>query len=141
MRFMIMIKATADSEAGKMPGPEVFEAVGKYNESLVNAGILLAAEGLHPSKKGTKVKFSDGKPTVVDGPFTEAKELIAGFWIIKAGSLEEATEWAKRCPSPPKGETELEVRQVFDMEDFGESFTPELREQEERHRAQAAAQQ
>lgn len=139
MRFMVMIKATEDSEAGVMPSKELLEEMVKYNEELVKAGVMLAGEGLHPSSKGARVKFSGGKRTVVDGPFTETKELIAGFWLIQAKSKEEAIEWVKRCPNPMPGtEAEIEIRQVFEDSDFGEEFTPELREQEARLREQIA---
>ena len=142
MRFMMLVKADKNSEAGVMPSEELLAAMGKYNEELVNAGILLAGEGLHPSSKGARVKFSGAERTVTDGPFTEAKELIAGFWLIQVKSREEAIEWAKRCPNPmPGSEGEIEIRQVFEADDFGEEFTPELREQEERLRAQVAANQ
>jgi hypothetical protein len=139
MRVMVMIRADKDTEAGVMPSEEILAAMGKYNEELVNAGVLLAGEGLHPSSKGARVKFSGGKATVIDGPFTEAKELIAGFWLWQVKSMEEAIEWLRR--SPFDGGAEIEVRPVFDPEDFGPAFTPELREAEERLRAQAAAQQ
>ncbi len=139
MRFMVLVKATEESEAGVMPSEELLAAMGKYNEELVNAGVMLAGEGLHPSSKGARVKFSGKERTVVDGPFAEAKELVAGFWLIQARSKEEAIEWVKRCPNPMEGESEIEVRQVFEAEDFGEELTPELREQEERIRAQAEA--
>ncbi|WP_223541473.1 YciI family protein [Pseudomonas sp. BF-RE-26] len=133
MRFMIIIKASQDSEAGVMPSQELLTAMGNYNEELVKAGIMLAGEGLHPSGKGARVKFSGGKHTVIDGPFIETKELIAGFWLWKVKSKEEAIEWVKRCPNPMPGtEAEIEIRQVFEAEDFGAEFTPELREQEER---------
>jgi len=133
MRFMIIIKASQDSEAGVMPSQELLTAMGNYNEELVKAGIMLAGEGLHPSSKGARVKFSGGKHTVIDGPFIETKELIAGFWLWKVKSKEEAIEWVKRCPNPMPGtEAEIEIRQVFEAEDFGAEFTPELREQEER---------
>ena len=133
MRFMIIIKASADSEAGVMPSQELLTAMGNYNEELVKAGIMLAGEGLHPSSKGARVKFSGDKRTVIDGPFIETKELIAGFWLWKVKSREEAIEWVKRCPNPMPGtEAEIEVRQVFELEDFGEELTAELREQEER---------
>jgi hypothetical protein len=139
MRFMVMVKASKDSEAGVMPSQELLTEMGKYNEELAKAGVMLAGEGLHPSSKGARVKFSGDKRTVTDGPFTESKELIAGFWLIQAKSKEEAIEWVKRCPNPMPGEeSEIEIRQVFESEDFGEEFTPELREQEERLRAQAA---
>jgi hypothetical protein len=142
MRFMIMVKATKDSEAGVMPSEELLTEMGKYNEELVKAGVMLAGEGLHPSSKGARVKFSGDKRTVTDGPFTEAKELIAGFWLIQVKSKEEAIEWVKRAPNPMPGqESEIEIRQVFEAEDFGDELTPELREQEERLRAQAAANQ
>jgi hypothetical protein len=136
MRFMILVKANADTEAGVMPSAELLTEMGKFNEELVKAGVLLAAEGLHPSSKGAKVKFSGSKRTVVDGPFAEAKELIAGFWLIDVKSKEEAIEWVKRVPNPTGEESEIEIRQVFEADDFGDEFTPELREQEERLRAQ-----
>src|ERR1700756_590844 len=139
MRFMVMVKATKDSEAGKMPSRELLEAMGKYNEELAKAGILLAGEGLQPSSKGARVRFSGKKRTVVDGPFAETKELIAGFWLWKVKSKEEAIDWLKRCPNPSPGESEIELRQVFEAEDFGAEFAPELRQQEERLRAQMAA--
>ena len=132
MRFMVMVKANEDSEAGVMPSQELLTAMTQYNEELVKAGVLLAADGLQPSSKGKRVRFSGDKRTVVDGPFAETKELIAGFWIIQVKSLEEAVEWVKRCPNPMEGEGEIEIRQVFDQEDFGDAFTPELREQEQR---------
>src|ERR1700756_124831 len=136
MRFMVMVKATKDSEAGKMPSRELLEAMGKYNEELAKAGILLAGDGLQPSSKGARVRFSGSKRTVVDGPFPETKELVAGFWMWKVKSKEEAIEWAKRCPHPMPGEdAEIEIRQVFEAEDFGEEFTPEMRKQEELLRA------
>jgi hypothetical protein len=135
MRFMLLVKANADSEAGVMPTEEELTEMGKFNEELVNAGVMLAGEGLHPSSKGARVRFSDTKRTVVDGPFAETKELIAGFWLIEVKSLEEAVEWVKRCPNPSRGESEIEIRQVFTAEDFGDVLTPELREQEERLRA------
>jgi hypothetical protein len=136
---MVLVKANADSEAGVLPGEEIFAAMGKYNEELVKAGAMLAGEGLHPSSKGARVKFEGGKRTVTDGPFTEAKELIAGFWLIQVKSKEEAIEWVKRAPFD--GGAELEIRQVFEAEDFGAELTPELREQEERLRAKLAQQQ
>ena len=139
MRFMVMIKADKDSEAGVMPSEQLLTEMGKFNEDLVKAGVMLAGEGLQPSSKGARVKFSGDKRTVIDGPFTEAKELIAGFWIWQVGSKEEAIEWAKRCPNPMGGDSEIEIRQVFEAEDFGAEFTPELREQEERLRTQATA--
>ena len=133
MRFMIIIKASQDSEAGVMPSQELLTAMGNYNEELVKAGIMLAGEGLHPSSKGARVKFSGENRSVIDGPFIETKELIAGFWLWKVKSKEEAIEWVKRCPNPMPGtEAEIEIRQVFEAEDFGAEFTPELREQEER---------
>ena len=141
MRFMLLVKATEDSEAGVMPSTELLEAMGKYNEELVRAGVLLAGEGLHPSSKGARVRFSGATRTVIDGPFAETKELIAGFWLIQVKSKEEAIEWVKRCPNPMEGESEIEIRQVFEAEDFGAEFTPEMREQEERLRAQIAQQQ
>ena len=141
MRFMILMKATQDSEAGVMPSEEILAAMTKYNEELVKASVLLAGEGLHPSSKGTRVTFSGGKTTVVDGPFTETKELVAGYWLIQARSRDEAIEWVKRCPSSPDEEYEIEIRQVFEADDFGAEFTPELREQEERLRSQVAAKQ
>jgi hypothetical protein len=142
MRFMVMVKATPTSEAGVLPDEKLLAEMGKYNEELVKAGVMLAGEGLQPSSKGARVKFSGDKRTVVDGPFTEAKELIAGFWLIQAKSKEEAIEWVKRCPNPMPGEeSEIEIRQVFESEDFGEEFTPELREQEARLREQAAENQ
>ena len=138
MRFMVMIKATKDSEAGKLPDEKLLAAMGKFNEELVKAGIMLAGEGLQPSSKGARVRFSGDKRTVIDGPFTESKELIAGFWLWQVKSKEEAIEWVKRCPNPMPGESEIEIRQVFEAEDFGPEFTPELREQEERLRSQIA---
>lgn len=139
MRFMVIVKATQDTEAGVMPDEKMLAEMGKYNEELVKAGIMLAGEGLHPSSKGARVKFSGDKRTVIDGPFAETKELIAGFWIWQVKSLEEAIEWVKRCPNPTGAESEIEIRQVFEAEDFGTEFTPELREQEERLRAEIAA--
>jgi hypothetical protein len=139
MRFMIIVKASKDSEAGKLPSQELMAAMGKYNEELVNAGIMLGGEGLQPSSKGARVRFSGDRRTVIDGPFIETKELIAGFWLWQVKSKEEAIEWVKRCPNPMPGtEAEVEIRQVFEDEDFGAEFTPELREQEARVRAQAA---
>src|SRR5512146_2202577 len=139
MRFMVIVKATKDSEAGVLPSTELLTAMGKYNEELVKAGIMLAGEGLQPSSKGARVRFNGPKRTVIDGPFSETKELIAGFWLWQCKSLDEAIEWAKRCPSPVPGESELEVRQVFEAGDFGAEFTPELREQERRLGEQLAA--
>jgi hypothetical protein len=132
MRFMVIVKATKDSEAGALPSEELLTAMGKYNEDLAKAGILLAGEGLQPSSKGARVRFSGPKRTVVDGPFAETKELIAGFWIWKVKSKEEAIDWVKRCPNPMPGDSEIEIRQLFEAEDFGEQFTPELKEQAER---------
>jgi hypothetical protein len=138
MRFMVMIKADKNTEAGVMPSEQLLAEMGKYNEELVKAGVMLAGEGLQPSSKGARVKFSGSKRTVVDGPFVEAKELIAGFWILQVKSKQEAIDWVKRCPNPLEGESEIEIRQIFEAEDFGAEFTPELREQEERLRAQIA---
>jgi hypothetical protein len=140
MRFMVMVKATKDSEAGVMPSEQLLREMGNFNEELVKAGVMLAGEGLQPSSKGARVRFSGTKRTVIDGPFAETKELVAGFWLFQVKSREEAIEWVKRCPNPMPGESEIEIRQVFESEDFGEEFTPELREQEERLRAQSAAQ-
>lgn len=139
MRFLVMVKASADSEAGKMPSTELLTAMGKYNEELVKAGVMLAGEGLQPSSKGARVKFSGSKRSVIDGPFAETKELIAGFWLWQCRSREEAIEWAKRCPNPTGDEGELEIRQVFEADDFGAEFTPELREQERQLGAQMSA--
>src|SRR5262245_29527350 len=136
MKFMIVVKATKESEAGKMPSQELLAAMGKFNEELVKAGVMLAGEGLQPSSKGARVKFSGTKRIVTDGPFAETKELIAGFWIWEVASLKEAIDWVKRCPNPHEGESEIEIRQVFTADDFGEAFTPELREQEEKLRSQ-----
>jgi len=135
---MLMIKADKNTEAGVLPSTELLAAMGKYNEELVKAGVMLAGEGLQPSSKGARVKFSGKKRTVIDGPFAETKELIAGFWLIQVKSKAEAIEWVKRCPNPLEGEAEIEIRQVFEAADFGEAFTPELREQEERLAAQIA---
>jgi hypothetical protein len=137
MRFMVMVKATKGSEAGEMPSTELLAAMGKYNEELVKAGIMLAGEGLHASSKGARIRFSGSKRSVIDGPFAETKELVAGFWIWQVRSLDEAIEWVKRCPNPMNEESDIEIRQIFEAEDFGEAFTPELREQEERIRAEA----
>lgn len=137
MRFMIIVKATKDSEAGVMPSEQLLTEMGKFNEELVKAGVMLAGEGLQASSKGARVKFSGDKRTVIDGPFTETKELIAGFWIWQVKSKEEAIEWVKRCPNPHAGESEIEIRQIFEADDFGAEFTPELREQEDRVRAQS----
>ena len=142
MRFMIIVKATEESEAGKMPSTELLTKMGEYNEQLVKAGVLLAGDGLHPSAKGARVYFdADGRTRVVDGPFTETKELIAGYWILQLSSKEEAIEWARRVPSEPGQQGEIEIRQLFDMEDFGDEFTPELREHDARLRAQVEQQQ
>jgi hypothetical protein len=135
---MIIIKSDKNTEAGMLPDEKLLTDMGKFNEKLAEAGVMLAGEGLQPSSKGSRVKFSKGKVTVTDGPFTEAKELIAGFWIWRVKSKAEAIEWVKRCPAPTQGDFEIEVRQVFESEDFGAEFTPELREQEERLRAEAA---
>jgi hypothetical protein len=139
MRFMVIVKATKDSEAGVMPSTELLTAMGKYNEELANAGILLAGEGLQPSSKGARVRFSGAKRTVIDGPFAETKELIAGFWLWQVKSKQEAIEWLKRCPNPHNEETEVEIRQVFETDDFGPAATPEIRKQEERLRQQTVA--
>jgi len=136
MRFMVLVKATKDSENGLMPDQKLLAEMGKFNEELVKAGVMLGGEGLHPSSKGARVKFSGTKRTVIDGPFPETKELIAGYWIWKVKSKEEAIEWVKRCPNPHAGESEIEIRQIFESEDFGAEFTPELRAQEDRLRAQ-----
>jgi len=140
MRVVVMIRANKDTEAGVMPSEQLLTEMGQYNEELVNAGVMLAGEGLHPSSKGARVKSSKGKITVTDGPFTETKELIAGFWIWQVKSIDEAIEWAKRIPNPDNQDGEVEIRQVFEAEDFGEEFTPELREQEERLRKQLESQ-
>jgi len=138
MRFMILVKATKDSEAGIMPDQKLLADMGKFNEELVKAGVMLDGEGLHPSSKGARVRFSVGKRTVIDGPFPETKELIAGYWIWRVKSKEEAIEWVKKCPNPmPNVESEIEIRQIFEAEDFGAEFTPELREQEAKVRAEA----
>jgi len=139
MRFMVIIKADASFEAGEMPSERLLIEMGKYNEELVRAGVLLAGEGLHPSAKGARVRISGSKRTVVDGPFAETKELVAGFWLIQVKSKEEAIEWAKRIPNPEGVDAEVEIRQVFEAEDFGAEFTPELREQERRIRAEIAS--
>ena len=135
MRVMVFVKANKDSEAGVMPSKEILTEMGKFNEELVKAGVMLAGEGLHPSAKGKRVRFSGPKRTVTDGPFAETKELIAGFWLWQVKSMEEALEWVKRCPNPMEGDSDIEIRPVFEMEDFGAEFTPELRAQEERQRA------
>jgi hypothetical protein len=140
MRFMVIVKANKESEAGVLPDEKLLADMGKYNEELVKAGVMLAGEGLQPSSKGARVRFSGNKRTVIDGPFSETKELIAGYWLFQVRSLEEAIEWVKRSPNPfPKGESEIEIRQVFETDDFGAEFTPELRAQEERIIKQAAA--
>ncbi len=141
MKFMVLVKANADSEAGVMPSEELLAQMQKYNEELVNAGVMLAGEGLHPSSKGARINFSGSERTVIDGPFTETKELIAGFWLWEVKSREEAIEWAKRCPNPMEGESQLELRQVFEADDFGEAMTPELRKLEDRLRAKVEDQQ
>ena len=138
MRFMVMVKATADSEAGLMPSTEMLAEMGRFNEELVKAGVMQAGEGLDPSAKGARVRFSGKNRTVIDGPFAETKELVAGFWIWRCASLQEAIDWVKRCPNPMPGDSEIEIRQIFEAEDFGEAFTPELREQEERLRDKIA---
>ena len=139
MRFMVIVKASAESESGVMPTTEMLSEMGKFNEQLVKAGIMLAGEGLQPSSKGARIKFAGGKPTVTDGPFAETKELVAGFWLIQAKSKEEAIEWMSRAPFD--GGNEIELRQIFEVEDFGDNATPEMRENERRLRAQAAASQ
>src|ERR1051326_682431 len=139
MRFIVLVKASPESEAGVMPSQQLLAEMGKFNEELVKAGVMLEGEGLHPSSKGARIKFSGSKRPVVDGPFAETKELVAGFWVWQVRSKEEAIEWAKRCPNPTGTEGELEIRQIFEADDFGAEFTPELREQEQRLRAQAAA--
>ncbi|MBX7184660.1 MAG: YciI family protein [Vicinamibacteria bacterium] len=141
MRVMVLVKATKQSEAGEMPGEEMFAEMGRFNEELVKAGIMLAGEGLHPSSKGARVRFSGKTRTVVDGPFSETKELVSGFWLWQVKSMEEAIEWVKRCPNPMPVDSEIEIRRVFDPEDFGAALTPELREQEERLRAETARRQ
>ena len=138
MKVMVIVKANEDSEAGIMPSTELLAAMGKYNEELVKAGIMLAGDGLHPTSKGVRVKFSGDQRTVIDGPFTETKELIAGYWIWQVKSMAEAIEWLKRCPNPQGENCELEIRPIFEADDFGEAFTPELRAQEDRLRAEVA---
>ena len=141
MRFMVMVKASPNSEAGVMPEPEMFEAMGKYNEELVKAGIMKAGEGLHPSSKGARVHFSGSKRTVLDCPFAETKELVAGYWVWKVKSMQEAVEWVKKCPNPMPGEdSDIEIRQIYEAEDFGDAYTPEERAREEKLRAQIARQ-
>ena len=138
MRFMVIVKATKNSEAGMLPSQELLTEMGRFNEELVKAGVMLAGEGLHPSSRGARVRFAGGKRTVVDGPFAETKELVAGFWLWQCKSMQEAIEWVKRCPDPMPGEdAEIEIRQIFEAEDFGAEFTPELRAQEDRVRAEA----
>lgn len=139
MRFLVIVKATADSEAGVMPSEELITAMGKYNEELLKAGVLLAADGLHPSSKGARVVFSGDKRTVVDGPFAETKELVAGFWLWQVGSLDEAIEWVKRCPNPMRDDSVIEIRPIGEPEDFGEAFTPEARAAADRIREQLAS--
>ena len=141
MKFMILVKASKDSEAGKMPSQQLLADMGKFNEELVKAGVMLAGEGLHPSSKGARVTFAGKQRLVTDGPFTETKELIAGFWLWEVASLQDAIDWVKRCPNPHPGESEIEIRQVFAAEDFGEAFTPELREHEANLRAEVARRQ
>ena len=141
MRVMVIVKANQESEAGVMPDEKLLTEMGNYNEELVKAGIMVAGEGLHPSAKGKRVRFSGTNRTVLDGPFAETKELIAGYWIWQVKSMDEAVDWLKRCPNPHKGESEVEIRQIFENDDFGEAFTPELREQEERLRAEIEARQ
>ena len=136
MRVMVLVKATKDSESGMLPDERILSEMGKFNEELVKAGIMLEGEGLHPSSKGARVKFSGTKRSVIDGPFTETKELVAGFWLWQVRSMEEAIEWVKRCPNPMPGDSEIEIRPVFEADDFGAEFTPELRAQEERLRQQ-----
>ncbi|MCC6793147.1 MAG: YciI family protein [Thermomicrobiales bacterium] len=140
MRVMVIVKATAESEAGEMPSMELLTAMGAFNEELVKAGIMLDGDGLKPSSAGARVRFNGKERTVYDGPFAETKELIAGYWVWKVDSLQEAIDWVKRCPNPMEGESEIEIRPFFEAEDFGEAFTPELQEQEERLRAEVAAQ-
>jgi hypothetical protein len=140
MRFMVIVKASKDSEAGVMPSEKLLTEMTKFNEDLAKAGVMLAGEGLHPSSRGARIRFSGRNRTVIDGPFAETKELIAGFWIIQVNSLQEAIEWMKRCPNPHDEESEIEIRQVFEAEDFGAELTPELREREERLRVQTEAQ-
>ena len=139
MRFMVIVKATADSEAGVMPSEELLTAMGRYNEELAAAGVIQAAEGLHPSSRGARVRFSGAQRTVIDGPFMETKELVAGFWIFQVESLQACIDWVKRCPNPMPGESDIEIRQIFEAEDFGAEFTPELREQEDRIRARMSS--
>ena len=137
MRVIVMVKATSESEAGKMPSTELLTAMGNFNEELVKAGVMLAGEGLHPSARGKRVRFSGSQRTVIDGPFAETKELVAGFWLWEVKSMEEAVEWVRRCPNPMEGESEIEIRRVYEAADFGAEFTPELQAQEERLRAES----
>lgn len=141
MKVMVIMKATQDSEAGKLPSEQMLKEMGNYNEELVNAGLMLDGAGLHPSSKGKRVRFSSGQPTVIDGPFAETKELIAGFWMWNVKSMDEAVAWARRIPNPEGVHSEVELRQVFEAEDFGEAYTPEVREQEDRIRAKVEQQQ
>jgi hypothetical protein len=136
MRVMVMVKATKESEAGHMPSTELLAAMGQYNEELVKAGVMLAGEGLQPSVKGKRVRFSGARRSVIDGPFAETKELVAGYWLWQVKSMDEAVEWVKRCPNPMESDSDIEIRQIFEAEDFGAEFTPELRAQEDRLRAQ-----
>ncbi len=138
MRFMVLVKADKNSEAGKMPSEQLLTEMMKFNEEMVKAGVMLAGEGLHPSSKGARIKFSGKKRVVTDGPFAETKELVAGFWLIQVKSKQEAIDWIKRCPNPMEGDSEIEIRQIFEADDFGAEFTPELREQEERLRSQVS---
>jgi len=138
MRFMVFVKASPESEAGKMPSEKLLAEMGKFNEELVKAGVLLAGEGLHPSAKGARIRFSGDQRTIIDGPFANTSELVAGFWMIQVKSREEAIEWMRRCPNPMEGDSDIEIRQVFEAEDFGAEFTPELRAQEDRLREQMA---
>ena len=141
MRVMVLVKATPESESAVMPSAELLTEMGKFNEELVKNGIMLSGEGLHPSSKGARVRFNGKSRKVIDGPFTEAKELVAGFWIWKVKSMQEAIEWAKKCPNPMPGESDLEIRPIFEMEDFGDSATPEVKAQEERLRSEIERQQ
>ncbi len=138
MRVMVMVKATASSEAGEMPSQELLAAMGRYNEELIKAGVMLAGEGLHPSRRGKRVRFAGSSRTVIDGPFAETKELVAGFWLWQVKSIEEAVEWVRRCPNPMPTDSEVEIRPVFEADDFGAEFTPDLRAQEEAQRAELA---
>jgi hypothetical protein len=139
MRVMVIVKATSESEAGKMPSTEMLTAMGNFNEELIKAGIMVSGDGLHPSSKGKRVHFSGSQRHVIDGPFAETKELIAGFWLWQVKSMEEAIEWVKRCPNPMESDSDIEIRPLFEMEDFGSELTPELKEKDERMRAEAAA--